>query len=40
MMFLGELMAMAFFVIKRAYYEGKEQKGLSIPLSPGTTQAA
>jgi hypothetical protein len=38
-MFLGELLAMLFFVVKRAYIEGKEQQGLAIPLSPGTKQA-
>jgi drug/metabolite transporter (DMT)-like permease len=38
-MFLGELLAMLFFVVKRAYLDGKEQQGLAIPLSPGTKQA-
>jgi len=38
-MFLGELLAMAFFFVKKAYYDRMEQKGLAIPLSPGTRQA-
>jgi len=38
-MFLGEFIAMLFFIVKKAYYDRMEQQGLAIPLSPGTRQA-
>jgi len=38
-MFMGEFIAMLFFIVKKAYYDRMEQQGLAIPLSPGTRQA-